>query len=172
MSSLSYNPNISIPSYQPMDQFSNKMTGNLSSNSMYQPMSNQNMSNQNMSNQPMSTHYNNMYMRDPNQHNMNYMPQPMSVNNNDINFPPPYQQSPQKKSLIDSFKNSNSKKIDWYLIGKKIVVYTILFLIMSHLIMNNMVCRFIPFTSNNEIVCMVVKGLIMSIMIILLQGLL
>jgi hypothetical protein len=186
MSSLSYNPNINIPSYHnmtndytvPIEQFrpdtkssnyynsegksskyynsENMMGNNMMGNNM---MGNNMMGNNMMGNNTMGNtmeNYNNMMPMMP----MNYNPSYLPTNN-------------YKKSIntYEPFKNDNSK-IDWYLIGKKIVIYTILFLIMSHLIMNNMICRFIPFVGENEIACMVMKGFIMSIVIIILQTIL
>ena len=48
---------------------------------------------------------------------------------------------------------------------------TLLFLIMSHIKMNSIVCGFIPYLNNHEILCMTIKGVIMSILIIIIQKL-
>ena len=167
MSSLSYNPNINIPSYHnmsndytvPIEQFrpdakSSNYYNSEGKSSKYFNSDNM-MGNNMMGNNMMSNNMEN-YNNIP----MNYNPSYLPTNN-------------YKKSIntYEPFKNDNSK-IDWYLIGKKIVIYTILFLIMSHLIMNNMICRFIPFVGENEIACMVMKGFIMSVVIIILQTIL
>ena len=156
MSSLSYNPNINIPSYHsqtndytmPVEQFNNMnipMSNNMNSNNM----NSNNMNSNNMNSMPMSNNIGNMHINPPYLSNNSYK---------------------KSKNTYEPFINENdNSKIDWYLIGKKIVIYTILFLIMSHLIMNNMICKFVPLVGDNEIACMVTKGIIMSIAIIILQ---
>ena len=83
-----------------------------------------------------------------------------------------YQQPPPP--LISKFENfeNDDKKINWYLIAKKIVIYTILFLITSHLIVSKLICNYVPLIGDNEIMCMVVKGVLMSIVIICIQAIL
>ena len=71
-----------------------------------------------------------------------------------------------------SIENNKSSKFDWLKFGKSIIIYTILFLIMSHIKMNVFVCNFIPFLNNNEVLCMTVKGIIMSIIIIIIHKIL
>jgi hypothetical protein len=73
---------------------------------------------------------------------------------------------------LDTFQETKSSKFDWLLFAKKLVIYTALFLIMSHVKMDELVCRFIPFLNDNQILCMTVKGLILAILIILVQMLL
>ncbi len=70
---------------------------------------------------------------------------------------------------IDTFETTKTDKFDWVLFAKKIVIYTALFLIMSHVKMDELVCRFIPFLNENQILCMTVKGLILALLIILVQ---
>ena len=73
---------------------------------------------------------------------------------------------------IDTFQETNKSKFDWLLFVKKIVIYTALFLIMSHVKMDELVCKFVPFLSDNQILCMTVKGLLLALLIILVQMLL
>lgn len=73
-----------------------------------------------------------------------------------------------KKQNVDKFETKSSK-IDWLLFGKKIIIYTSLFLVISHIKTDQIVCKFIPFLNNNQILCMTFKGIILSIIIILIQ---
>ena len=68
-------------------------------------------------------------------------------------------------------ESDNPTKIKWSRYFKGIVIYTLLFLIMSHIKMNSFVCGFIPYLNNHEILCMTIKGVIMSILIIIIQKL-
>jgi hypothetical protein len=77
-----------------------------------------------------------------------------------------------KKEDIDSEESyENPNKINWRRYMKAIVIYTLLFLIMSHVKMNSIVCGFIPYLNTREIFCMIVKGIIMSILILIIQKL-
>jgi hypothetical protein len=82
--------------------------------------------------------------------------------------------SPQHDSLYSNNMNDEYKpdKFNWIKFGKSIVIYTLLFLIMSHLKMNDFLCSFIPPLNNNEVICMVIKGIIMSLIIIVIQKIL
>ena len=68
-------------------------------------------------------------------------------------------------------ESDNPYKIKWSRYFKGIVIYTLLFLIMSHIKMNSIVCGVIPYLNNHEILCMTIKGIIMSILIIIIQKL-
>jgi hypothetical protein len=72
---------------------------------------------------------------------------------------------------FESFQDGNTG-FNFMNLIKKIIVFTILFLIMSHIKMNHILCSFIPFVEKNEIACMVTKGFIMSLIIIILYPLL
>ena len=74
--------------------------------------------------------------------------------------------------MMDKFEDSKSTKFDWMLFVKKLVIYTALFLIMSHVKMDELVCKFIPFLSDNQILCMTTKGLLLALIIILIQTIL
>ena len=73
---------------------------------------------------------------------------------------------------IDTFQDPKNDKFNWMLFAKKIVIITALFLIMSSVKMDELVCNFIPFLSNSQLLCMTVKGIILAISIIIIQTLL
>ena len=60
-------------------------------------------------------------------------------------------------------------KIKWIVVVKKVVIYTILFLLMSHIKVNNLLCSIIPYLTDNEVQCMILKGIIFGIIIVLIQ---
>lgn len=66
----------------------------------------------------------------------------------------------------------SGSKLNWVLLFKKIVIYSVLFLVMSHIKMNQLVCNFIPLVNNNEVACMSMKGVIMAVIIIVIQNIL
>jgi hypothetical protein len=70
---------------------------------------------------------------------------------------------------VDKIKDS---KMNWTLIIKKICIFTALFLIMSSIKMDELVCKFIPYLGENQLICMTTKGLILSIFIIIINLLL
>jgi hypothetical protein len=111
--------------------------------------------------------------------NNSYQPQQYSspqytrpVENQYINQRP----LPPQYNNFDLYSNQinvdNPNKFNWIKFGKNVVIYTILFLIMSHLKMNDFLCSFIPLLNNNEILCMTVKGIVMSLIIIVIQKIL
>jgi hypothetical protein len=61
-----------------------------------------------------------------------------------------------------------SDKINWILIVKKLVIYTILFLVFNHIKTHQVLCGLIPFLNNNELICMTFKGLLFAIIITIL----
>ncbi len=95
---------------------------------------------------------------------------------------PSKQYKPKKKSnyyedykSIDKFeepKENKHNKFNWLSFGKKIIIFTALFLLMSSVKMDDLVCKFIPFLSNNQLLCMTIKGILLSLIIILIQLLL
>jgi hypothetical protein len=103
-------------------------------------------------------------------------------NNNYMDLPPNMKRKKVKKNyynseynnepILDNFSDIKTSKFNWILFAKKIVIYTALFLIMSHVKMDDLVCKFIPFLNNNEILCMTFKGLLLAVIIILIQTLL
>jgi hypothetical protein len=181
---MSYNPNVNIPPYHG-DLMENNFKNNYSNNDLYLPQINsrENMNTLNtlnterMSQMPMQ----NMQQM-ANMQNMQQMPmQNMPMQNMPMQQMPMQQMHMQnmgtsnqyKKSKIDTFDTTTTKKkFDWLLFGKRVAIYTILFLIISHVKMNELVCRFIPFLNDNELLCMTTKGLILAIIIVIIQQIL
>ncbi len=75
----------------------------------------------------------------------------------------------KKNYTLDNFEDTSNTKINWMVIIKKIIIYTALFLVMSHIKMNELICKFIPFIGDNEILCMTTKGILLAIIIIVTQ---
>ncbi len=104
------------------------------------------------------------------------------TNNNYIDLPPIMKRKKAKKMVynseyddepvLDNFSDTKSTKFDWILFSKKIVIYTALFLIMSHVKMDDLVCKFIPFLTDNQILCMTFKGMLLAVIIVIIQKLL
>ena len=189
---MSYNPNISSDYYQsednmeyiqtkPTNQSKKKYSNNIptSNDSNYNaPYAQNNQNTQYASNTqyaPNNTQY------APN--NTQYAPNNQYGPNNQFSYNPNiptsnirYGKGNMKKNNYELFSDNpieekTSSKFNWLNFGKNIVIYTVLFLIMSHMKMNYFVCKFIPFLNNNEVLCMTVKGVIMSIIIIVIQKL-
>jgi len=191
---MSYNPNISSDYYQssqdnmeyiqtkPNNQSKKKYSNNI-------PVSNQD-NNYNAPYASNNTQYgqnntqygqNNSHYGQNNsqyaQNNTQYMPTNQFSYN--PNIPPNnirYSKGNMTKNNYELFSDNpiEEKKIskfNWLNFGKSVVIYTILFLIMSHMKMNYFVCKFIPLLNNNEVLCMTMKGVIMSIIIIVIQKL-
>jgi hypothetical protein len=163
MGSLSYNPNIDIPPYHSND---NSMMYN--QDITYKPIMQQMdpradprmMESMSMQQMPMQQ----MPMQQMPMQQMPMQQMPMQKMNN---RKPYYNKNMSNK--LETLEEAPSSKINWMLILKKIVIYTMLFLIMSHVKMNDLVCHFIPFLNNNEILCMVTKGILLAIIIIIIQ---
>jgi hypothetical protein len=180
MSNLTYNPNVNIPyNNNNYNNFNNNINmdfdsgGNFrASNTNYDsapqlpqmdprgaPQYNPNMEHmgtiKNMR-PPMRQTYNNYYEED------NDMPPPKIIKKKKT-------KSKYSDYDLDTFQETKSTKFDWLLLVKKLVIYTALFLIMSHVKMDELVCKFVPFLSENQILCMTVKGLILALLIILVQ---
>ena len=177
---MSYNPNISSDYHQSRQDNTeyiqtNQSKKNYSNNT---PSFNENYDNNNY-NAPYASN-NTQYPQNNTQfapNNTQYGP------NNQFSYNPNiptsnirYSKGNMKKNNYELFSDNpieekKSSKFNWLNFGKNIVIYTILFLIMSHMKMNYFVCKFIPLLNNNEILCMTVKGIIMSIIIIVIQKL-
>lgn len=143
MSSLTYNPNIDISPYHIQEQ------PNIGS---------MNFPNDNYNYQPeIPTQYKQSSRQQQSQ-SIQYNPRIENIDERPI----------KKLDNTELFAVDNNK-FNWILFIKKLVIYSMLFLIMSHVLMNNMVCHFIPYLNNNEIYCMVVKSVIMAILIIIIQ---
>ena len=144
--SMQYNP--TIPSYTPQQP-----------QQPQQPLQQPPPQQQPLQYQPLQPQYNTVLKSDQNmnQYNMNSMQRQPFI--------------PQYNELFSNNSN-NEHKFNWIKLGKSVVIYTILFLIMSHLKMNDFLCSFIPLLNNNEVLCMVIKGIVMSIVIIVIQNIL
>ena len=145
------------------------------------PMQNLNMQNApmqnfNMQNVPMQ----NLNMQNIPMQNMQNIPMPMGNNMNSMGsinttYNPNYIPDAsfnKKKVEPESFKNNDKlekKKIYWIYILKAIACYTLLFMIMNHINMDNMICKFIPFICTNVVLSTVIKGVLMSIFILIIQ---
>ncbi len=115
-------------------------------------------------------------MRQPMMQQMQPMRQPMMQQYDNYEYDePPVMRTPKRqktKENVDKFSDTKSTRFDWILIIKKIIIYTALFLIMSHVKMDELVCKFIPFLSDNQILCMTFKGILLAIIIIIIQAIL
>ena len=182
MSNLTYNPNVNIPNNNYNNYNNNNINMDFDDNAGNFRASNYNDSHPQLSQMDPrgAPQYN------PNMENMVPIRQPMreSIRSNietyydeDNNGMPPPKRSKNKRTKskyeeVDTFQETESSKFKWVLFVKKIVIYTALFLIMSHVKMDELVCKFIPFLSENQILCMTVKGVILALLIILVQMLL
>jgi hypothetical protein len=192
MSNLTYNPNVNIPYNNNNNNYNNNYNNNINmdfeENGGNFRQSNYEMSHQLPQMDPRGDMRGDLRVNS-NMENMNSykqnMRQPIRQNfdsyyedNDGYDIPPTKLNKNKKKKSkysdydIDTFKETNSSKFDWLLFVKKLVIYTALFLIMSHVKMDELVCKFIPFLSENQILCMTVKGLLLALLIILVQMLL
>ena len=184
MSNMTYNPNVNIPN----NNYNNYNNYNNMNMDFDESGGNFRASNYDTSQLPQ------MDPRGPPQYNPNIenmgpikknIRQPMrepirsnfdSYYEDNDEMPPPKINKKKKSKYtdyeLDTFQETKSSKFDWLLFVKKLVIYTALFLIMSHVKMDELVCRFIPFLNDNQILCMTVKGLILGLLIILVQMLL
>ena len=88
---------------------------------------------------------------------------------------PQYQQPSQTTSyqpIPNNYIIKNDNKVKWIIIIKSIIIFTILFLIISSIKMDTIIYSMIPYLSTNEIGNMVFKGLIFSILIVIIQKIL
>ena len=79
-----------------------------------------------------------------------------------------YDARPRRKIKERMVQNENLDKFNWILLLKKIVIYTILFLVLNHIKTHEIVCGLLPFLSNNELLCMTFKGLLFALIITIL----
>ena len=149
---LTYNPNIQRETFNQGEQMH-----------MQQPMNN--MQNHMNMQQPM----NNM------QQSMNNMPPPM------MNRMPPNMMNPNfnnKNNVVNTIETIDNTEPGFFSNKgkrvKQLLTYTILFIIFSHSKMTELLCSKIPFLANVEsnIPCITFKGLLVSIIIMILNHLL
>jgi hypothetical protein len=159
--SLSYNPNVDVSYHQQYDQTPSAINfprdGNFNPEPVYQmPMMQQPMMQQPqmpmMPQQP-------MMMQMPQQSVMPQMYNP--------NVVIPKQNKKMKERFTEPVEKPN--KINWMIVLKKIVIYTMLFLIMSHVKMNDLIFKILPILEMHEIVLMILKGFLMSLVVIVIQ---
>ena len=159
MSNLTYNPNVNIPpynnnKYEKYDNYMEQPNINLGRSYDSQPSLQQIDPRNEYRNERLENSYNYQepkYTR-PIKNKRKY------DNNDDVD--------------VDKFQDITSKKFDWMLIVKKIAIYTALFLLMSSVRIDDLVCNFIPFLKESQLLCMTVKGIILSLIIIFIQTLL
>ena len=148
--SLIYNPNPDIPPYHSMDM--NPMPvmdfpsdGNFKPSISYQPS---------------------LPQMDP---RITYDPTPPAPTHMNPPMPPVY--TPPRKpqySKVEEIANVDTK-INWMGLFKKLIIYMILFILMSTMRVNNVLCSLVPYFEQNEFLCMTVKSMIFGIIIIILQ---
>jgi hypothetical protein len=164
MSSLSYNPNIDIPPYH------DNMMQSYSNNGMMQPQMPQII--------PM--------MQQPQMMQMMQQPQMMPMIQQQPQMMTPQMMSSQMlkpQMYQNQTKNKKQKKADqftnleegtssnWGVYIKKLIIFTILFLVISHVKTNDIIQK-LPMVGSNEVFMMVVKGFIMAIIIIIVDRIL
>jgi hypothetical protein len=166
--SLSYNPNVDVSYHQQYDQSSNAM--NFPRDGNFKPIDSFNNSYQApmMMQQPMMTPMAQPMMQMPMQQQM-MMPsaQPIMPQMYNPNVVVPKQNRKVKEKFAEPVEKPN--KINWTVVLKKIVIYTMLFLIMSHVKMNELIFKILPILEMHEIVLMILKGFLMSLVVIIIQ---
>lgn len=165
MSNLTYNPNVNIP----YNNNNNNMNMEFDNSGNFRPSYDNTQTSQIPQIDPRG---------DPrNASNVENMRQPMKQSmryqyeNYDENEYVPKikkRKTPKSNYDIDTFETKENK-FDWLLLTKKIVIYTALFLIMSHVKMDELVCKFVPFLNDNQILCMTFKGMLLALIIIIIQ---
>lgn len=81
--------------------------------------------------------------------------------------PEPPKRAAKKQRVVETFDEST--KFNWIVFFKKLTIYAILFLLISHIKMNQLTCTVMPFLQSSELALMTVKGLILGLIIIILQ---
>jgi hypothetical protein len=159
--SLSYNPNIDVSYHQQYDQSPSAI--NFPRDGNFKPIDSFNSSYQM---QP-------QMMQQPQQQMMQQvMPMPMQQPIMPQMYNPHVAIPKQNKKIREKFIEppvEKSNKINWRIIVKKIVIYTMLFLIMSHVKMNELIFKILPVLEMHEIGLMILKGFLMSLVVIIIQ---
>ncbi len=159
MSSLSYNPNIDIPPYH------NQMPRYDASQNMMPSMAS-------YSNNGMQSHMMPMMQQPQMMPMMQQQPQMMPMLQQQPQMMPPMYPMPNKKQKkADQFTNVEEKQSNIAKYIKKLIIFTILFLVISHVKTNDLIEK-IPMVGSNEIFMMVVKGFIMAVIIIIIDRIL
>ena len=167
MSNLTYNPNVDIPPYHGFDNNDGPRAmdfpsdGNFRGGGIsydvreprYEPQYNDHRINQQINPQI-------------NPHRDQYI-EPRSNIRYEQQDAPPRPRRKMKEQMVSQYESSD--KINWILILKKVIIFTLLFLVFNHVKTHELICGLIPFLNNNELLCMTFKGLIFAVIIILLQ---
>jgi hypothetical protein len=81
---------------------------------------------------------------------------------------------PKSKKVISNIENMDTtevKKPSRFSFIRKLLIYTVLFIIFSHSKLTELLCGFVPYLDsfNSNIPCITLKGIIMSILIIIIN---
>ncbi len=167
MSNLTYNPNVDIPPYH--------FDGNDGPRAMEFPSD----GNFRGGRQPdvsynVSYDMNPQYQQQPHTHNQQYREQQYDQQYDrsvDVRYEQYDSQKPRPKRKMKERMTApveNPNKFNWILLLKKLVIYTVLFLVFNHIKTHEIFCGLIPFLRNNEVLCMTFKGLIFAVIIAVL----
>jgi hypothetical protein len=175
MSNLTYNPNINIP-------YHNGYSNNIGNSNMDMEFEE---SNGNYNMQPSLQQMDPRGNYNSGMEQMNYQmgqQQRQPIRQDFNNYPKyntkrktarmnSYPQQYENSQTVDKFEDTpkKSSKINWIIIVKKLIIYTALFLIMSHVKMEELLCNCIPFLKDNQILSMTLKGVMLAIIIIFIQ---
>ena len=161
MSNLTYNPNVDIPPYHGFDNNDGPRAMDFPSDG--------NFKSGNIS-------YDVSYDMNPREQHRN---EPRYDARNEPRYEPrydaryehrheQYDAQPRPKRKIKENMATNTDKFSWILLLKKIVIYTILFLVFNHIKTHEIVCGLLPFLSNNDLLCMTFKGIVFALIITIL----
>ncbi len=154
MSNLTYNPNVDIPPYH-FDSNDGPRAMDFPSDGNFRSGRQQDVS------------YDVSYDVNPREQiqRETYRNEPRYDYNDSYEAPPVRQKKKTKERMTTI---DNSTRFNWILLLKKLVIYTILFLVFNHIKTHEIVCGLLPFLSNNDLLCMTFKGLVFAIIITVL----
>lgn len=115
--------------------------------------------------------YNVSYDMNPREQRYDPRPEPHFERVPDVRYEQYENQTPRPKRKTKERMTApieNPNKFNWILLLKKLVIYTILFLVFNHIKTHQILCGLIPFLSNNEVLCMTFKGLLFAAIITVL----
>ena len=145
MSNLVYNPNIDIQPYHSFSDNDGPRTMDFPSDGNFRTP-----------------------VRENADYNMiDYMQEPVRPPRDNYDTREPPKRAPKKPRVVETFDETT--KFNWIIFFKKLIIYAILFLLISHIKMNQLTCTIMPFLQSNELALMTVKGLILGLIIIILQ---
>jgi hypothetical protein len=159
MSNLTYNPNVDIPAYHGFNENDGPRAMDFPSDGNFRGFKQDISYDMNPREQYREPRYEQQY---------DTRIEPRSnVNIEQYEIPVSRPKRKIKERLVSS--PDNSDKINWILLLKKVVIFTILFLVFNHIKTHQLICGLVPFLNNNELLCMTIKGLLFAVIIILLQ---